>query len=627
MLMKVVVEHIKPYWQLLVGVLILQIIGAIASLTLPNLQADVINDGLANGNTHYIWTRGGAMLCVSAVQVIVQIIAIYCGARAAMSMGRDIRGHLYDHVLSFSAREINHFGAPTLITRNTNDVLQVQNVVMFAAMLLVTAPVTAIGGVIMAIHEGPKLSWLIVVAVVALGIVIGVIISRLLPLFRQQQTRIDDINRVMREQLSGVRVIRAFVRESYEEQRFAIANGALRDVGIKIGITFSFAFPLVQLIAYASNVGVLWFGAGQVSNGDIAVGNITAFLQYLMQILMSVMMATMMTMFIPRAQVCAGRIQEVLGTESSVEAPTKTTDFPPDTYCQVEFRDVEFSYPQAEQPVLKDISFTMRPGTTTAIIGATGAGKTTLVNLIPRLYDTTKGQVLVDGVDVRQLDPEALWSKIGLVPQKGYLFTGTVASNLEYGKPDATTDDMWGALRIAQADDFVRQMEGQLDAEIAQGGTNVSGGQRQRLSIARALIKMPEIYIFDDAFSALDVATDAKLRSALATDTGSAAVLIVAQRVSSISHADQILVLDEGRIVGTGTHTELMQTCPTYREIVDSQVRAGDEMAVALGADPNAVADDGGDTVPNKTVLADETVTDETASDETVTDQTVAEAE
>jgi ATP-binding cassette subfamily B protein len=584
MLMKVITQHIKPYWQLLVYVLIFQVIGAIANLTLPNLQADIINDGVSLGNTHYIWTRGAMMLGVSLGQVVMQILATYCGARAAMSMGRDIRGHLFDHVLGFSSRELNQFGAPSLITRNTNDVLQVQQVVLMGAIILVSAPVTAIGGLIMAIREGPRISWLIAVVVVALGIVIGFLIVKLLPLFRQNQTKIDNLNGVLREQLSGVRVIRAFDREAYERERFAGANTSLRDLGIHIGIIFSMAFPLINVIANASSVGVMWFGAHQVDNGNMPFGNVTAFLQYLMQILMAVMMATVMTMMIPRAQVCAGRINDVLSTQTSVVPAENPTPVPPNTYCQVEFKGVGFSYPNAEQPVLSDISFTMNPGTTTAIIGATGAGKTTLVNLIPRLYDVTKGQILVDGVDVRDLDPDVLWSKIGLVPQKGYLFTGTVASNLEYGRPDASEADMWGALRIAQADDFVAEMEGQLQAPIAQGGNNVSGGQRQRLSIARALIKMPEVYIFDDAFSALDVATDAKLRAALATDTGGAAVLIVAQRVSSISHADQILVLDEGRIVGAGTHTELMASCETYREIVDSQVRAGDEMAAALGA-------------------------------------------
>jgi len=582
-LWRLIREHIKPYSGLIVGVVVLQIIAAIASLTMPNIQSDIINDGISKGDTHYIWVHGGLMLGVSLIQIIAQIGAGFLGVKTAFSMGRDIRGHLFDHVLSFSSREVNQFGAPSLITRNTNDVQQVQMLVMFVCVMILSAPITMIGGVIMALRQDVKMSWIILIAVVILGVIVAVVMSGMVPLFRYNQTRIDNMNRVLREQIGGIRVIRAFVREVVESHRFAKANADLRGVGIKIGTWFAVLMPIVMLVMNGSVIAVWWFGAHRIENGDMQVGNMTAFMAYLMQILMSVMMAAMMMMFLPRAQVCANRIQEVLGTEPSVVPPADPVAPAEGVYCQVEFRDVDFAYPNAEQPVLREISFKMDPGTTTAVIGATGSGKTTLVNLIPRLYDTTKGQVLVDGVDVKDLDPDVLWSKVGLVPQKPYLFSGTVASNLEYGRPDATEDDMWGALKIAQADGFVREMYGQLDAEIAQGGTNVSGGQRQRLSIARSLIKMPEVYVFDDAFSALDVATDAKLREALATQTGTAAILIVAQRVSSISHADQILVLDEGRIVGRGKHDELMRTCPTYKEIVDSQVRAEDLDLAAAG--------------------------------------------
>jgi len=582
-LWRLIKEHLKPYWRALSGVVVLQIIAAIASLTMPNIQSDIINFGISAGNTSYIWTHGALMLGVSFIQIAAQIGAGFLGVKTAFSMGRDIRAHLFDHVLSFSSQEVNHFGAPSLITRNTNDVQQVQMLVMFVCVMILSAPITMVGGVIMALRQDVALSWIILIAVVILGVIVAIVMSGMVPLFRYNQTRIDNMNRVLREQIGGIRVIRAFVREVVESHRFAKANADLRGVGIKIGTWFAVLMPIVMLVMNGSVIAVWWFGAHRIDNGDMQVGNMTAFMAYLMQILMSVMMAAMMMMFLPRAQVCANRIQEVLGTEPSVVPPTDPVAPAEGVYCQVEFRDVDFAYPNAEQPVLHDISFKMDPGTTTAVIGATGSGKTTLVNLIPRLYDTTKGQVLVDGVDVKDLDPDVLWSKVGLVPQKPYLFSGTVASNLEYGRPDATEDDMWGALKIAQADGFVREMDGELDAEIAQGGTNVSGGQRQRLSIARSLIKMPEVYVFDDAFSALDVATDAKLREALATQTGTAAILIVAQRVSSISHADQILVLDEGHIVGRGKHDELMRTCPTYKEIVESQVRAADFDLATIG--------------------------------------------
>ena len=582
MLGRLILDHYKPYWKLLTGVLVLQIVAAIASLMMPNIQADIIDQGVSLGDTHYIWVRGGMMLGVSLVQILCQIGAAFCGVRTAMGIGRDLRAEVFDKGLSFSSREVNQIGVPSLITRNTNDVLQVQQIVMMSCVIIVSAPITAIGGVVMALRQDIGLSWIIAAVVVLLGIAIGILVTRLLPIFRENQRRIDTMNRVMREQTTGVRVIRAFVRETWERSRFAHANAGLRDIGIQIGTMFAIAFPIVNLIANGSSVAVMWFGALRVNNGDMQMGNVTAFLTYLMQILMSVMMATMMMIMIPRAQVCAGRIQEVLHTDSSVVPPTDPVAPAEGVWAQVEFRNVEFSYPKAEQPVLHDISFTMSPGKTTAIIGATGSGKTTLVNLIPRLYDATKGTVLVDGVDVRELDPDVLWAKVGLVPQRPYLFSGTVASNLEFGRPGASEDDMWGALRIAQADGFVNEMEDKLEAPITQGGTNISGGQRQRLSIARALIKMPEVFIFDDAFSALDVATDSNLRAALAKNIGTAAVLIVAQRVSSISHADEILVLEQGRIVDRGTHEELLRTSPTYKEIVESQMR-DEDTAIAMG--------------------------------------------
>jgi len=575
-LWRLIKEHIKPYKGLLTGVCVLQLIAAIASLTLPNIQADIINFGVSLGDTHYIWTHGGLMLGVSFIQIAAQIGAAYCGVQTAMAVGRDIRAHLFDHVLSFSLREVNEFGAPSLITRNTNDVNQVQMLIMMTCVMIISAPITMIGGVFMALRQDVGLSWIILVAVVIMGIIVAIVMNGMVPLFRMMQTRIDNMNRVLREQISGIRVIRAFVREPWERDRFAGANADLRTVGIKVGTWFAILMPIIMAIMNGSVIAIYWFGGHRVQDGTIQPGNMTAFMTYLMQILMSVMMAAMMMMVLPRAQVCGGRIMEVLNTPPSVVPPANPVAPAEGVYCQIEFRDVDFAYPGAEKPVLKDISFKIDPGTTTAVIGATGSGKTTLVNLIPRLYDATKGQVLIDGVDIKDMDPDLLWSKVGLVPQKPYLFTGTVASNLQYGRPDATVDGMWKALQIAQADGFVAKMDGQLEAEIAQGGTNVSGGQRQRLAIARALIKMPEVYVFDDAFSALDVATDAKLRAALATETGTAAILIVAQRVSSISHANQILVLDEGRIVGRGTHDELMRECPTYHEIVDSQVRAED---------------------------------------------------
>jgi ATP-binding cassette subfamily B protein len=490
-----------------------------------------------------------------------------------MGFGRDVRAALFDKVFSFSTKEVNQFGAPSLITRNTNDVFQVQTLVFMTGAMVLSAPITMVGGVFMALGEDVGMSWLIVASVALLAVIITVLIVQMTPLFKLQQTRIDVINRVLREQLTGIRVIRAFVREKHEHDRFAVANVNLTDTATHLGRRMMTMFPAVMFIMNISTVGVMWFGGLRIDEGHLQIGQLTAFINYLMQILMSVMMATFMFMIAPRAAVCSARIQEVLNTEPSVVPPEHgVTELL--SHGEVQLDAVDFTYPGAEEPVLHDVSFTVRAGQTTAIIGSTGSGKTTLVNLLVRLFDATGGQVLIDGVNVRELDPTTLWEHVGLVPQRPYLFNGTVASNLRYGRPDATDDELWHALEIAQAADFVEAMPEGLDAPIAQGGTNVSGGQRQRLSIARALVKQPDVYVFDDSFSALDVATDARLRDALAGETHQAAVVIVAQRVSSIRHADQIVVLDEGRIVGLGTHDELVRTCPTYAEIVESQFQS-----------------------------------------------------
>ncbi|MCL2735697.1 MAG: ABC transporter ATP-binding protein/permease [Propionibacteriaceae bacterium] len=575
---RMVFRFLKPYgWWLLV-VIILQFGAAIAGLELPTLNADIINNGVTKGNTAYIWQYGGYMLAVALGQAACQILAVILGSRMAMSFGRDARGSLFKKVLSFSSREVNKFGAPSLITRNTNDVQQVQMLVLMSCIIILGAPITMVGGVVMALRTSWRMSWLILAAVVLLGVMAGVIVSQMGPLFAKMQTRIDNINRVMREHITGIRVVRAFVREPYEAQRFEKANSELKDVGVRVGRLMMTMFPLVMFILNMSSVGVMWFGAKQIEAGTLEVGSLTAFITYLMQILMSVMMAAIMIVMVPRAAVCAGRIMAVLDQTSSVAPPENPVTELPLT-GPFAFDNVAFRYAGAAEPVISGITFTMEPGQTTAIIGATGAGKTTLVNLVPRLYDATEGTVSLDGVDVRDIDEELLWSKIGLVPQRPYLFTGTVASNLRYGKPDATDEELWHALEVAQAADFVQEMPGKLDEPIAQGGTNVSGGQRQRLSIARALVKKPQIYVFDDSFSALDVATDARLRAALAEETEDAVVMIVAQRVSTIRHADRIVVLDEGGIVGSGSHEELLASCPTYQEIVESQMTAEEALA------------------------------------------------
>ena len=565
--------YLRPYVGPLVAVVLLQLLSSGASLFLPTLNARIIDEGVAVGDIGAIWRLGALMLGLTVVQIIGQASAIYFGARTAMGFGRDLRAAIFDRVLSFSAREVSQFGAPSLITRTTNDVQQVQQLVMMTAFMIVGAPIMMAGGLFMALREDIGLSWLVAVAVLGMGAVIIVILLQALPLFRQMQTRIDTLNRVLREQISGLRVIRAFVREPHEAARFERANGDLTTTSLRVGRRMLTFFPVVQLVMATSSVGVMWFGGLRVDAGEMQIGQLTAFVQYLTMILMSVMMSTMLLMIAPRAQVCAVRIQEVLRTSSSVVPPTDGVREGV-SHGEVRLDHVTFSYPGAEVPVLSDISFTVRAGETTGIIGSTGSGKSTLISLIPRLFDATGGRVLVDGVDVRALDPEVLWTSIGLVPQRPYLFTGTVASNLRYGNPEATDEELWHALEVAQARDFVESMPGQLNAPIAQGGTNVSGGQRQRLSIARALVRRPNVYLFDDSFSALDVTTDARLRAALASETADAAVVIVGQRIATIRDADQIVVLDDGRIEGIGTHEHLLATCPTYAEIVESQFKA-----------------------------------------------------
>ncbi|HEY2644531.1 MAG TPA: ABC transporter ATP-binding protein [Galbitalea sp.] len=573
MLLRLLGRFLKPHWRLLVGVIVFQLASSIATLALPALNADIIDNGVAKGDTAYIWRVGALMLAISLGQVIAAIIAVYFGAKVSMKVGRDLRAGVFKTVGAFSEREVSKFGAASLITRNTNDVQQVQILVLTGCTMLVSAPILAIGGVFAALQQDVGLTWLLGVAVPLLIVVIGVIISRAVPLFRKMQVRIDLVNRVLREQLYGVRVIRAFVRENVEVERFEGANAAVTDTALRASRMFALVFPAVMLIANITSIGVIWFGAFRIDDGSMQIGALFAFLTYIMQILMSVVMVSFMAILVPRAAVSADRISEVLATPSSVIAPEA-----PVTQLHgvgtIDFRDVSFSYPGAESPVLRNLNFSARRGLTTAIIGSTGSGKTTLISLIPRLFDVTGGTAFVDGVDVRELDPELLWSRIGIVPQKPYLFFGTVASNLRYGNPDATDEELWAALEIAQARDFVEEMPEKLEAPIAQGGTNVSGGQRQRLAIARALVKKPEIYIFDDSFSALDTATDARLRRALAEKVSDATMIVVAQRVSTIIDADQILVLEHGEIVGTGTHDELLENNETYAEIVNSQLRA-----------------------------------------------------
>jgi ATP-binding cassette subfamily B protein len=565
------VRYLRPAWPLIVAVVIFQALQTTASLMLPTLNAAIIDDGVIKGDIPYIWSTGGIMLALSFGQILCAIVAVYFGSRLAMGMGRDLRDDLFRRVVRFSQREIGQFGAPSLITRNTNDVQQVQMLVQVSATLMVSAPMMAIGGVIFAIRQDVGLSWLMAVAVPVLLAAVSVIVVRMVPAFRSMQRKIDRVNQILREQLTGIRVIRAFVREGEEHTRFDAASGDVRDTAIRAGNLMAIMFPVVMLVMNLSSAAVIWFGASQVQDGEAQIGTLFAFLSYLMQILMGVMMATFMFVMIPRAAVCATRIGEVLDTVPSVAAPA-APEPPTPAVGGIEFDHVDFAYPGADEAVLHDISFRVEPGTTTAVVGSTGSGKTTLIGLVPRLFDVTGGVVRVDGLDVRDYDPERLWERIGLVPQRAYLFAGTVASNLRYGNPDATDQQLWEALEIAQARDFVEAMPERLQAPIAQGGTNVSGGQRQRLAIARAVVKRPAIYVFDDSFSALDLRTDAALRRALDTRLPEATRIVVAQRVSTIEHADQIVVVEHGRVVGVGTHGDLAESNQTYREIVESQI-------------------------------------------------------
>ncbi|HEX4906382.1 MAG TPA: ABC transporter ATP-binding protein [Acidimicrobiales bacterium] len=573
MLVRLLRTHLRPYKRWLWGVVGLQLVQAICNLLLPTVNADIIDKGVVRGDEGFIWSHGGLMLAMTLVQMVVAIAAVYCGSKAAMGFGRDVRASLFHQVTDFSSKEVNLFGPPSLITRITNDVQQVQMIVVMTCTMAIMAPMTIVGGIILAVRQDVGLSWLLAVAIPLLAVCLGTIVARMTPKFREMQERIDGINGVLREQIVGMRVVRAFVREPVEVERFDRVNTDLTDTSLVAGRLMAAMFPVMQLIVNGSSVAVVYFGASRIDNGELTIGSLIAFLTYFTLILMSVMMANFVAMMTPRAAVSAERIMEVLDATSSVTVPVDPVTTVT-SHGLLELRDVGFHYPGAEHPVLSNISFTARPGETTAIIGSTGSGKTSLVNLVARLFDVTSGAVLVDGVDVRELDPEILWNRIGLVPQRPYLFGGTIASNLRYGKPDATDEELWEALRVAQAVDFVERMAGQLDAPISQGGTNVSGGQRQRLAMARALVRKPEIYLFDDSFSALDLATDARVRMALGPYTQDSAVVIVAQRVTTIKNADQILVLEDGETVGLGTHHELLDDCPTYAEIVASQMTA-----------------------------------------------------
>ncbi|MGW0043919.1 ABC transporter ATP-binding protein [Rhodococcus sp. NPDC003348] len=573
MLYSLLRTYLRPYRADLTGVIVLQLISTMASLYLPSLNADIIDKGVTKGDTGVVLSTGGVMLLITGLQIACSIGAVYFGARAAMGLGRDLRAAVMYKVGDFSSREVGFFGAPSLITRNTNDVQQIQMVVVISCTILVAAPIMCIGGVVMSIRQSQGLAWVLAVAVPVLAVTMFLVIRKMVPEFRSMQVRIDAINRVLREQITGIRVVRAFVRERHEEERFGLANDSLVSVALRVGRLTAFMGPAVMLIANLTSISVLWFGAHLINDGKMEIGALTAVLSYIMQILMSVMMVTVMTVLLPRASVCAERITEVLDTEPSVTEPEWLLESWRERGI-VEMRDVSFAFPGADEPVLRNISFLAEPGMTTAIIGGTGAGKSTLLNLIPRLIDVTDGQVRVGAADVRSIAPERLRASIGLVPQKPFLFSGTVATNLRYGNPDATDAQLWRALEVAQAADFVRAVPTGLDTPIAQGGTNLSGGQRQRIAIARALVRRAEIYLFDDSFSALDLGTDARLRAALEPVTREACVIMVAQRVSTIIAADQILVLDNGRIVGVGRHEQLLDTCPTYAEIVASQFTA-----------------------------------------------------
>ena len=565
--------YLRPYQAQVWVVVALLVVQAVGNLLLPSLNADIIDKGVVLGDTGAIVRLGGIMLAVTAGLAVAAVAGAWFSALVSMGFGRDVRSAIFRRVQGFSLREVNDFGAPSLITRNTNDVQQVQQVVLMGLAFMVSAPITAVGGVFMALRENVKLSGLIAVVVPVMLVFIGFVLSRAIPLFRAVQTKVDRINAVMREQLTGVRVVRAFVRTRHEEQRFAEANADLTDTTLKVTRLFALMMPTIMFVINVSSVLIVWFGGRLIDAGELQIGQLTAFLSYMMQILFSVMMAVMMAVMVPRAAASAERIQAVLDTVPAVHDPVAPVE-PGPARGRVELRDVEFRYPGAEEPVLRGVTMRIEPGRTTAVVGSTGSGKTTLVNLLPRLYDVTDGAVLLDGVDVRSMRQEDVWSRLGIVPQKAFLFNGTIATNLRVGRPDATDDELWHALEVAQAADFVRAMPDGLDSRVDQAGANFSGGQRQRLSIARALVRRPSVYVFDDSFSALDYATDARLRAALERETTDAAVVIVAQRISTILDADTIVVLDGGRVVGTGTHDELLETCPTYAEIVSSQLAA-----------------------------------------------------
>lgn len=570
MLWAVLRQYVRPYRSLLTIVAVLQVISTLASLYLPTVNAAIIDDGVTKGNLHAIVRLGGVMLAVTALQVVCAIGAVYFGSRAGMGFGRDLRLAIFGHVTSFSAEETARFGAPSLLTRTTNDVQQIQLLVQLTCTMMITAPIMSIGGIFMAVHQDAGLSWLLLVSVPVLAIANYWIVSHLLPIFRRVQRLIDGINRVMREQLSGIRVIRAFASEPFERNRFAEANEALADAALDAGRWQALMLPVTTLVINVSSVALIWFGGLRIDAGQMQVGSLIAFLSYFMQILMAVLLATFMLVMIPRASVCADRIGEVLSTTPQIASPPEPVR-PQKVDGEIRLDGATFSYPGADRPVLQDVSLTAQPGSTTAIVGSTGSGKSTLVSLVCRLYDVTGGSVSVDGVDVRDYDTEQLWSAIGLVPQRGYLFSGTVADNLRYGKADASEDEMWEALRVAAAEDFVRAHADGLDMLVAQGGINFSGGQRQRLAIARAVIRRPAIYLFDDAFSALDVHTDARVRAALQDVSAGSTVVIVSQRISTVATADQVVVIDDGRVVGVGTHDSLLADCPTYAEFADSQ--------------------------------------------------------
>ncbi|MDQ1425179.1 MAG: ATP-binding cassette, subfamily multidrug efflux pump [Acidimicrobiaceae bacterium] len=575
MLIRVLRTFLRRYRSSIVVLVGLQAVQAIALLYLPNLNADVIDRGVMVGNTGYIWRIGGLMLGVTVIQMVFSLAAVYVGSRIAIGFGRDVRSALFHRVTDFSAQEVNQFGAPTLITRITNDVQQIQMLVVMTATLALAAPLTAVGGVVLALRQDAGLAWLLGICLPVLLVSVLLVIARMVPQFRRMQARIDQINRVLREQITGIRVVRAFVREPHETERFEGVNDQLTTTSLAAGRLMAMIFPIVVLILNGSSVALIWFGGNRIASGHMTIGSLIAFLTYFTLILTAVMMAMFVAIMAPRAAVCADRIQEVLDTETSVRTSSQPVTGVT-SLGSVELRNVTFGYPGADSAVLCDVSFRTLPGQTTAIIGSTGSGKTTLVNLMARLVDVSSGALILGGVDVRELDTELLWKRIGLVPQKPYLFSGTVRSNLQYGKPDATDDELWAALEVAQAVDFVSAMPGGLDGRIEQGGTNVSGGQRQRLAIARAVVRRPDVYLFDDSFSALDTATDARLRAALLPCTRDAAVIVVAQRVATIRNADQIIVLEDGTVVGHGTHDELLADCPTYGEIVDSQMRDRD---------------------------------------------------